>query len=151
VTALVSRGISVKGYYILGFPTETTVELEASVSQIRALWKLTQNMPGGFRCSAFEFRPYPGTPEWTRLLASGRYTADDLLLYEQVDLTNGGASRALLDRDEFNFSVNIQFGDAPLTLVRSRLSEVLEEQKARTPIRTDHVQRYRTDYLTSNG
>ena len=151
VTALVSRGISVKGYYIFGFPTETTEELEASVRQIRELWRLSDATGGGFRCSAFEFRPYPGTPEWSRLLASGRYTAEDLLLYEQVDLTNGGASRALLDRDEFNFSVNIQFGDVPLALVRQRLSEVLEEQKARLPVRSPHVQRFRTDYPALNG
>ena len=31
-------------------------------------------MPGGFRASAFEYRPYPGTPDWDRLLATGKYT-----------------------------------------------------------------------------
>jgi radical SAM superfamily enzyme YgiQ (UPF0313 family) len=143
IRALTDRGINVKGYFILGFPTETSEELEATVAHIRELWEMTDTSGGRFRCSAFEFRPYPGTPEWNRLLGTGRYTAEQLLLYEQVDLTDNGSDRALLDRDEFNFSVNIQFGDASLDHVRSRLREILAEQKARLPELRDHVQRYR--------
>lgn len=151
VRALTDRGINVNGYFILGFPTETTAELEATVSHIRELWDATENTAGQFRCSAFEFRPYPGTPEWVRLLATGKYTAEQLLLYEQVDLTNNGEIQALLDRDEFNFSVNIQFGEAPLDLVRTRLTQILEEQKRRLPVRTEYVQRFRTDYAPARS
>jgi hypothetical protein len=85
-------------------------------------------MPGSFRCSAFEFRPYPGTPEWHRLIASG-YTAADLLRYEHADLTSGG--QHLLERDEFNFSVNRQFGEASVPEVRAALTTIMSEQKVR--------------------
>ena len=73
VHRLVSRGISVKGYFILGFPTETRAELAATVRHVYDLWRLAESRPGSFRASVFEFRPYPGTPEWHRLLATGQY------------------------------------------------------------------------------
>lgn len=141
VKALTERGIHVKGYFILGFPTETKEEMERTVQHIRELWELTEGMPGTFRCSVFEFRPYPGTPEWHRLLKTGRYSAEQLLLYEQVDLTGNGAVRDMLERDEFNFAVNLQFGEASVSAVRQRLTEITVEQKQRLPRLRDRVQR----------
>jgi radical SAM superfamily enzyme YgiQ (UPF0313 family) len=128
VSRLTERGINVKGYFILGYPTETREELRATMEFIRELWDLTEHMPGSFRCSAFEFRPYPGTPEWHRLIASG-YSANDLLQYEHADLTSGG--QHLLERDEFNFSVNRQFGEASVSEVRTALTTIMAEQKVR--------------------
>jgi anaerobic magnesium-protoporphyrin IX monomethyl ester cyclase len=64
VRRLTERGISIKGYFILGFPTETREELHATVRQVDKLWGITDGQPGRFRASVFEFRPYPGTPEW---------------------------------------------------------------------------------------
>lgn len=40
--------------------------------QVHDLWDITEGQSGRFRASVFEFRPYPGTPEWHRLLATGR-------------------------------------------------------------------------------
>ena len=111
VHRLVARGISVKGYFILGFPTETRAELAATVRHVYDLWRIAEAQPGSFRASVFEFRPYPGTPEWQRLLATGRYEPKQLLDYTAVDLTRGGLDEAMRGRDEFNFSVNIQFGE----------------------------------------
>ncbi len=94
VLALTRRGINVKGYVILGFPTETHAEAHETLQLIYDLWEMTDEQPGTFRCSAFEFRPYPGTPEWHRLLATGRFQEEDLLRYESVDLTNEGQVQA---------------------------------------------------------
>jgi radical SAM superfamily enzyme YgiQ (UPF0313 family) len=141
VQALTSRGINVKGYVILGFPTETQAEVEETVQLIRDLWSIADHQPGTFRCSAFEFRPYPGTPEWHRLLATGRYQEDALLHYESVDLTNQGQMRAMLDRDEFNFSVGLQFGEVPVERIRDILTTITVEQKQRLASGPDHVQR----------
>lgn len=144
VTRLTARGINVKGYVILGFPTETITEMNETVHHVEKLWNATDDHPGHFRCSAFEFRPYPGTPEWQRLLKTGKYTADQLLLYEHVDLTDNSRYREMLERDEFNFSVNQQFGEAPVSLVRQRLAELMTRQKQRLPHvgkSEDHVQR----------
>ena len=132
VHRLVSRGISVKGYFILGFPTETRAELAATVRHVYDLWHIAESQPGSFRASVFEFRPYPGTPEWHRLLATGQYEPKQLLDYAAVDLTRGGLDEAMRGRDEFNFSVNIQFGEATVSEVHERLIELSREQYQRS-------------------
>ena len=131
VRRLTAEGINVKGYIIMGFPTETEEEVLATYHHVHELWRVTDDHPGSFRCSVFEFRPYPGTPEWHRLLASQKYTKDDLLSYDHIDLTDGGLEQALLDRDEFNFSVNIQFGQASLSQIRELLTDLTCTQKLR--------------------
>lgn len=141
VRALVSRGMNVKGYFIFGFPTETLTELRETMQLIYALWEMSAQEPGTFRCSVFEFRPYPGTPEWHRLLATGRYREEDLLRYESVDLTEQGEVTEMLERDEFNFSVNLQFGEVPIPIIRHSLTEIMVEQKRRIRSDVDHVQR----------
>jgi radical SAM superfamily enzyme YgiQ (UPF0313 family) len=132
VRRLVSRGISVKGYFILGFPTETRAELAATVRHVYDLWRIAESQSGWFRASVFEFRPYPGTPEWQRLLATGQYEPKQLLDYTAVDLTHDGLDQAMRGRDEFNFSVNIQFGEASVSEVRERLIELSREQYQRS-------------------
>ena len=132
VRRLTRHGIGVKGYFILGFPTETAEEIDATVALIRDLRNITEPMPGRFRASAFEYRPYPGTPDWTRLLASGRYTPAELLNYSAVDLTGDGLDEAMRERDEFNFSVNIQLSDAPIGYVRRQLVAIAREQWGRS-------------------
>jgi radical SAM superfamily enzyme YgiQ (UPF0313 family) len=128
---LTSRGIHVKGYFILGFPTETQEDVDATEHIIQDLWEIAEHQPGSFRCSVFEFRPYPGTPEWYRLMQTGKYTEQQLLQYEAVDLTGNGTMRAMLDRDEFNFSVNLQFGEVPIDKVRETLTRITLAQKHR--------------------
>ena len=131
VHRLSTRGISVKGYFILGFPTETRAELADTVEHVYDLWRIAEHRPGRFRASVFEFRPYPGTPEWHRLMATGQYSPRQLLDYAAVDLTEGGLDEAMRGRDEFNFSVNIQFGEATVREVRDRLVELSREQYRR--------------------
>lgn len=131
VRRLTERGINVKGYFILGFPGETTDELADTVNLVHQLWDTTDGQPGRFRSSVFEFRPYPGTPEWTRLMATGQYTAEQLLAYNAVDLTSDGVDEAMRQRDEFNFSVGIQFGGVPVEQVRRHLADLSREQHAR--------------------
>lgn len=132
VRRVTGRGINVKGYFILGFPTETAAEIDATVQLVRDLWGSTGPMPGRFRASAFEYRPYPGTPDWDRLIATGRYAPAQLLNYAAVDLTGDGLDEAMRERDEFNFSVNLQLSDAPVDCVRASLVAVAREQWARS-------------------
>lgn len=131
VGRLTGHGISVKGYFILGFPGETAEEIDTTVALIRDLWDLADRKPGGFLASAFEYRPYPGTPDWDRLIVAGKYTPDQLLNYTAVDLTSDGTDEALFERDEFNFSVNLPLADAPIRHVRASLIAVQREQWAR--------------------
>jgi radical SAM superfamily enzyme YgiQ (UPF0313 family) len=131
VKSLTTWGIHVKGYFILGFPTETESDMAATIDLINQLWDSTKNNPGRFRCSVFEFRPYPGTLEWNRLIRTGRFSAKQLLNYEHVDFTDNGRNAMLLERDEFNFSVNIQFGDVPVQRVRATVAHLMEIQKSK--------------------
>lgn len=136
VRRLTERGIGVKGYFILGFPTETRAELAETVRLVHDLWDISDSLLGRFRSSVFEFRPYPGTPEWQRLISTGMYGADELLDYSAVDLTAGGVDEAMRGRDEFNFSVGIQFGEATVAEVRRHLTELSREQYERIPARS---------------
>jgi radical SAM superfamily enzyme YgiQ (UPF0313 family) len=128
VIRLCEVGINVKGYFILGFPTETRDEHYLTLALIEKLWSLTANLPGRFRCSVFEYRPYPGTPDWRRLGMRG-YDISRLLTYEEVDITNGGSVPLLLDRDEFNFTINLALSDVPLAELRQNLSAIMSQQK----------------------
>ncbi|WP_336159916.1 B12-binding domain-containing radical SAM protein [Amycolatopsis sp. VC5-11] len=128
VERLTTRGINVKGYFILGFPTETRAEIDDTVRLIHDLWDIADNRPGRFRASAFEYRPYPGTPDWGELMKSGKYTAEQLLNYSAVDLTSDGVDESMRERDEFNFSVNIQLSDAPIDYVRRNLVTITRAQ-----------------------
>ena len=64
-------------------------------------------------------------------MATGRYTADQLLSYTAVDLTDAGVDESMRERDEFNFSVNLQLSDAPIDYVRTNLVALSREQYAR--------------------
>jgi anaerobic magnesium-protoporphyrin IX monomethyl ester cyclase len=131
VRRLTERGINVKGYFILGFPTETAAEIDTTARLVRDLWTLTDPLPGRFRASVFEYRPYPGTPDWHRLMDTGHYTTQQLLNYSAVDLTDAGVDESMRERDEFNFSVNLQLSDAPIDKVRATLVELSREQHER--------------------
>ncbi|MEU3982788.1 radical SAM protein [Streptomyces sp. NPDC026672] len=127
---LMARGINVKGYFILGYPGEQREDLDATVHHIHQLWDTSDRLPGTFRASVFEFRPYPGTPVWQRLIQAG-HDADQMLAYGDVDLTDQGADESMRARDEFNFSVGIQFADTPLAVLRSHLADLTREQHVR--------------------
>lgn len=131
VRRLAERGIGVKGYFIFGFPGETREEMDATERLVHTCWEISDRAGGRFRASAFEFRPYPGTPEWTRLMATGKYSPAQLLDYAPVDLTSGGVDQALFGRDEFNFSTNLPLSEASIDVVRAKLVAVAHEQHAR--------------------
>ncbi|MEY9937639.1 radical SAM protein [Streptacidiphilus sp. MAP5-3] len=127
---LMERGIGVKGYFILGYPGETADDLAATMRHVRDLWHTSDRAVGTFRASAFEFRPYPGTPIYDRLVAQG-HDPQTLMDYGAVDLTDQGADESMRQRDEFNFSVGIQFTDTPLSELRRHLAELTREQHQR--------------------
>ncbi|NYI07795.1 B12-binding domain-containing radical SAM protein [Allostreptomyces psammosilenae] len=131
VRRLLQRGIDVKGYFILGYPGERRDDLAATVGHVHRLWELADHLPGHFRASVFEFRPYPGSPVWDRLVRAG-HDPDRMLAYADVDLTHQGADEAMRGRDEFNFSVGIQFAETPVTELRAHLAALTREQHARS-------------------
>lgn len=129
-TRLLERGISVKGYFILGYPGEAQEDLDATVRHVHRLWAIADRHPGRFRASVFEFRPYPGTPVWKTLVEAG-HEPESLLAYSDIDLTADGADESMRARDEFNFSVGVQFGAVPLSKLRATLAALTREQHER--------------------
>ncbi|GAB3120903.1 radical SAM protein [Streptomyces calidiresistens] len=132
---LMQRGINVKGYFILGYPGEQADDLADTVRHIHTLWALADTLPGNFRASVFEFRPYPGTPIWQQLIKAG-HNPDELLAYSDIDLTGQGADESMRQRDEFNFSVGVQFGAVPLPDLRRHLATITRTQHARNRMGT---------------
>lgn len=128
---LLDHGINVKGYFILGFPDEATDEIDQTVRLIEDLWTETDKRKGTFRASTFEYRPYPGTTDWNRLMATGKYSEAQLLNYTAVDLTSEGVDESMRERDEFNFSINIQLSQAPIEYVRKQLTHLSKIQHER--------------------
>ncbi|MCL4208013.1 B12-binding domain-containing radical SAM protein [Patescibacteria group bacterium] len=75
VKALTSRKVKVKCYLIVGIPGETAEETSQTFDLARRLMEFGDGL---VRASIFLFRPYPGTEEWNKLIASG-WTEDELL------------------------------------------------------------------------
>jgi hypothetical protein len=63
------------------------------------------------------------------LINTGLYDPNELLNYQTVDLTNTERKTLLLERDEFNFSVGVRFGEVPLSVVRETVAELMVIQK----------------------
>lgn len=64
-------------------------------------------------------------------MATGQYSAGQLLNYSAVDLTDGGVDESMRERDEFSFSVNLQLSEAPVDYVRRQLVALTREQHER--------------------
>lgn len=124
VQRLLEVGINVKGYFILGYPGERDIDQLRTLDLITELWAYSDNTPGSFRCSAFEFRPYPGTPVWQSLVADG-YDPKALRDYSYVQLPGGDL---LKEREEFSFAVGMQFSEVPLPTLRHRLARLMAAQ-----------------------
>jgi radical SAM superfamily enzyme YgiQ (UPF0313 family) len=75
ISELNKRDIKVKGYFMIGLPTETKEETKSTIAMAK---DLTIRSGSSFRASIFVFRPYPGTKEWTYLTGLG-CTAESLL------------------------------------------------------------------------
>lgn len=61
IKRLLVTGISVKGYFIVGFNTETREDMQMSYNLAEYLKNLSMGKNAIFRTSVFQFRPYHGT------------------------------------------------------------------------------------------
>lgn len=67
ITALLQAGINVKGYFICGFPSETTSQMLETQSLATELKQIANATPAKFQATAFQFRPYHGTRLYNEL------------------------------------------------------------------------------------
>jgi radical SAM superfamily enzyme YgiQ (UPF0313 family) len=120
VTAILRAGIDVKGYFMYGFPNETTVDADATFELASTLCQIAETTDGRFRASVFQFRPYHGTQLYDEILESGRKISS---IKSNEDL-NGMAGRSQYNFQSGNYS---RIEDALLSdyiIKTQRLSEV---------------------------
>ncbi|MFC6083435.1 B12-binding domain-containing radical SAM protein [Sphaerisporangium aureirubrum] len=80
-TQLSGAGISVKGYFIIGFPGESREEMHLTVDLAERLHATTADSAAHmFRPRLFMYKPMPGSALWTTLLTEG-HSEEDMLSY----------------------------------------------------------------------
>lgn len=91
VNKLASNDIQVKGFFIMGFPEETEKQLRDTKNFIMHLKDL-----GLTEISVFQFKPYPGTTEYSRLMREKPEILEKLnyLRHTREDLTGEAQNRA---------------------------------------------------------
>jgi radical SAM superfamily enzyme YgiQ (UPF0313 family) len=94
ILSILQAGIDVKGYFMYGFPNETSMQAEETYSLAEKLISFAKSTKGNFRTSVFEFRPYHGTKLYNEIIASGRTIGE----YKQ----NEGLDNSI-GRSQFNF------------------------------------------------
>lgn len=72
ITAILQAGIDVKGYFMYGFPNETTADADATFALASRLSAIAQTSKAKFRPSVFQFRPYHGTHLYNEMIKSGQ-------------------------------------------------------------------------------
>lgn len=88
-------GISVKGYFIFGFDTETAEEMRMSYDLAIWLKEASLRCNVNFRTSVFQFRPYHGTELYHDMIQKGK-VIDEVVYHENLSQDIG--------RKQFNFT-----------------------------------------------
>ncbi len=84
---ILKNGIDLKGYFIYGFPNETEEDFKKTYDLASEIKRLSLNLPGTFRTSVFQFRPYHGTQLYNEIVNGGgkiysRNFNDSISLFE---------------------------------------------------------------------
>ncbi len=98
--------ISVKGYFIYGFPHETDKDIELTYSLACEIKDLSIRFGTEFRTSIFQYRPYHGTDLYNELMANNPSCRHD-------HVTHNMELSKLIGRDQYNFQ-SINYSKASL-------------------------------------
>lgn len=116
ITAILSNGIDVKGYFIYGFPKEKFEDCENTFRLAKDLKDISKKTPGNFKTSVFQFRPYHGTQLYSYLLEHGKM----INCYRH----NNKIQKAI-KREGFNFSAG-NFSECKISLINYYINSTLE-------------------------
>lgn len=94
---VLKAGISIKAYFIYGFPNETIEDMEMTYDLAKKLSLIAKEFNAHFRTSVFQYRPYHGTSIYYDLIEKG----EDLSSIENIK-PNDDLSH-LVSRIQFNF------------------------------------------------
>ncbi len=99
LTNLLDAGISIKGYFIFGFPGETLEDMQMTFDLAKYFRDFARNTSSKFRTSVFQFRPYHGTELFHNL---EKYDVSERIASVDQIEPNSDLS-ALVGRLQFNF------------------------------------------------
>lgn len=94
---VLKAGISIKGYFIYGFPDETIDDAECTYQLALYLQNLAIKYGSNFRTSVFQYRPYHGTEIFHDLSNSHTEIDNILNINPNIELSDK------IDRLQFNF------------------------------------------------
>lgn len=98
LTNCLKAGISIKGYFIYGFPDETEEDFKKTFELASYLKDVSLKHNVGFRTSVFQFRPYHGTELFHDMESKHGKVVNDITHIEP-----NKALSALVGRLQFNF------------------------------------------------
>lgn len=84
ITNVLNAGISVKGYFICGFPNETLNDLKQTYELAKYLSDYAKIRNLHFRNSTFQFRPYYGTELYDKIVANTNIQYNTLLYKTKI-------------------------------------------------------------------
>lgn len=97
LTSVLRAGISLKGYFIYGFPDETEEDMDLTFNLALKLSLEAKKYNVDFRTSVFQYRPYHGTAIYHDLVSKGKDLDDVEIIVPNHSLSN------LVKRIQFNF------------------------------------------------
>lgn len=113
LTKILANNISIKGYFIYGFPDETEEDFKLTYDLAVFLKKQSKIFKTPFRTSVFQFRPYHGTELFRYIIENNKYP-------NPVKPNNQLSS--LIGRQAFNFESG-NYSEADITVVNEYISK----------------------------
>ncbi|WP_456421025.1 B12-binding domain-containing radical SAM protein [Lutibacter sp.] len=106
VERVLKIGISVKGYFICGFPNETVDDLRKTYELATKLTDFSKKHKGKFRNSTFQFRPYYGTELYDEIVEVSNISKDSILYKVKIsDSINKNVRDKSFNFDSGNYSL----------------------------------------------
>jgi radical SAM superfamily enzyme YgiQ (UPF0313 family) len=151
VSKLSKVGIRIKGYFILGYPSETKYEMGKTVEFMHNLRSLARNTiydnpitpqgtvnMGQFRGSMFEFRPYPGTPIYNFITGKSEWPEEfrapgrEIPIYSEDDVINSFRPvymDGLEERQKHNYTTDHPFTEAMPYEIQEMIADAMITQR----------------------
>lgn len=116
IRIILQVGIDVKGYFIYGFPNETTDDCILTLKLAQKLKSISNESIGVFRTSVFQFRPYHGTQLYNEIIRKcGKI--NDCTFNNKINCFNG--------RSQYNFQSG-NYSECTLDQINEFINKTLE-------------------------
>lgn len=99
ISKALNSGIKIKGYFILGIPTEDQNDMDQTYDLANSITILSKNLKTNFRNSTFRFKPYHGTELYNEIIKDRKIESEKILSsFKQSKLLDDE-----IDRKSFSF------------------------------------------------